>query len=241
MRLSYIVPILLSVVILSACANNSTDQVEENHSAAVVSSAPELGTKETSSSDSIETIPEEEEQETLYELFLKNVATVHIDNSSNVGYYFSYADSDGRDVTLEDLVHVIIDYYNEDNEYVETKLEKIEYAYLDCGKDGNEELALRIFTPGIDYWTQYIIIKEIDGQLRTVYSNVEWSRGQTFITEYGYVYSDGSGGASHHVFTKEYIDAEGKYNFIYTNNSSDFSIGGDYAGDIFLMVNRTTF
>lgn len=181
-----------------------------------------------------EAIPEEEEQETLYELFLKNDATVHIDNSSNVGYYFSFTDSDGRDVTLEELVQVIIDYYNEDNEYVETKLEKIEYAYLDCGKDGNEELALRIFTPGIDYWTLYIIIKEIDGQLiRTVYSNVEWSRGQTFITEYGYVYSDGSGGASHHVFTKEYIDAGGKYNFIYTNNSSDFSIGGDYAGDIF--------
>lgn len=45
MRVSYIVPILLSVVILSACANNSDGQVEENNSTAFVSSAPEIGTK----------------------------------------------------------------------------------------------------------------------------------------------------------------------------------------------------
>ena len=43
-------------------------------------------------------------------------------------------------ITDVDRVQEIVDYYNEDNEYVETKLEKIEYAYIDCGNDGNEEV-----------------------------------------------------------------------------------------------------
>ena len=184
---------------------------------------------------------EEEAKEpdvSLYEQFLANEVTVHINGGeeSDAGYFFSLKDMDEQNYTLEELVKEIIDAHSFSQETPDTTLRSIMYSYIDCGKDGIPELAIIIDTPqGVEQWQEVLIIKEIDGNLETVYSTVAWSRFYVYLNEYGYIYNDGSGGASHHQFDKEYIDGDGKYHFIYQSNTNAYSYPGDEEMDIYLI------
>ena len=156
----------------------------------------------------------------LYERFLRNEVKVKIGKEKNLGneWYFNFRASQGQEFTLEELVNTIIKWYT-DYSGVQITLEKIEYSFLDCGNDGSRELAIRIKTPSNDDWTESIIIKEKDGKLETIYSDVGWSRSRICINEYGYIYGDGSGGASSHGFDKAFLDADGKYHYIYYDST----------------------
>lgn len=176
---------------------------------------------------------EKADSEDLYESFLANKAKAHISTDNDFGYYFNFEDSKDKELTLEEIVNAIIAGYIDDNENAKIWLGGISYAYIDCGKDGNKELALIINTPmDIENWEQYLIIKDIDGRLETVYSNVAWSRSELFINEYGYIYGDGSGGAAYHGFDKSFVDADGKWHFIYSDESTDGVSSGEYSADI---------
>ena len=174
----------------------------------------------------------------LYERFLRNEVKVKIGTEKNLGDKedFNFRASQGQEFTLEELVNTIIKWYTDDPWVVQITLEKIEYSFLDCGNDGSRELAIRISTPCWDDWNESIIIKEKDGQLETIYSDVGWSRSRICINEYGYIYGDGSGGAASHGFDKAFLDADGKYHSIYCNDTEfwdspygwlDFGFGDD--------------
>ena len=154
----------------------------------------------------------------IYERFLRNEVPVKIGEKENLGEYFNFEESQGQECTLEELVNLIIDGYTEgEGSGAKIRLESIEYAFLDCGNDGNRELAIRIRTPSVDEWTENIIIKDKAGKLETIYSDVAWSRSRICMNEYGYIYGDGSGGAASHGFDKAYVDADCKYHFIYSD------------------------
>ncbi len=158
----------------------------------------------------------------LYEEFLANNAKVHIDPDRDIGEYFSFDGSMQQDCTLEEIVNAIIAGYISDNENSKISLEGIEYAYIDCGNDGEKELALLISTPEPNEgWLEYMVIKDFDGELRSVYSNMAWSRRSLYFNEYGFIFGDGSGGAAYHSFDKEYIDADGTCHFVYSDSSTD--------------------
>ena len=158
----------------------------------------------------------------LYEKFLRNENTVLIKPEKAIDeYYWNLDNLSNMDVTLEGLINGILAYYTNDNPNCKIRLESAEYAYIDCGNDGNKELALRFRTPeNIEPWEEYIVIKAVDGVLETVYANVAWSRSSLFIGEYGYIFGDGSGGAAYHVFDKSFIDADGNWHFIYNDEST---------------------
>ena len=158
----------------------------------------------------------------LYEKFLRNENTVLIKPAVAIDeYYWNLDNLSNMDVTLEGLVNGILSYYTDNNPNCKIKFESAEYAYIDCGNDGNKELALRFVTPeGNETWEEYIIIKAVDGVLETVYANVAWSRSALYIGEYGYIFGDGSGGAAYHLFDKSFIDADGKWHFIYSDEST---------------------
>ena len=156
----------------------------------------------------------------LYEKFLNNEVPVTIDSHVDQGSYFTFQNYDGNEYTLEELVNLIIADYIGEDDFIKIWLDKIEYAYIDCGADGEPELALHIDTPAsMEDWNEYIVIKEFDGKLKTVYSTVAWSRSYTYINEYGYIYGDGSGGASSHSFDKSFVDGDGKLHFIYADTT----------------------
>ncbi|WP_049946136.1 RNA polymerase sigma factor [Butyrivibrio sp. WCD2001] len=155
----------------------------------------------------------EENDTTLYEKFLHNEERVHINTENDLGYYFSFKNFTKQDYTLDEMVDTIIAFYKEDWMTDRVSLEKIEYTYIDCGNDGDKELAVVIHTPSeepLESWEEYLIIKNINGTLQTVYSDVAWTRNIINLNEYGYIDIYGDGGVENSGWDKSFIDAEGK-------------------------------
>lgn len=234
MILKRAVPIVLCVFILAGCAQKGAEQpaidsVKETSSIEADTAGASSNQVDESSNVLTDEKAADEHEECLYERFLHNNEKAKISDVNNFGYYFNFEENVGKECSLEDIVNLIIaNYVGDPGNGVRIRLDSIEYAYIDCGKDGNEELLLKIYTPSIDDWTEYIIIKEVDGSLETIYSDVAWGRSSIYINEYGYIYGDGSGGAAYHGFDKAFIDADGAYHYIYSDFSSGFGIGSEY-------------
>jgi hypothetical protein len=81
-------------------------------------------------------------------------------------------------------------------------------------------LALHIISPvpDIEPWNEYIVIKNIDGRLETIYSNIAWSRYTIEMNEYGYISSSGSGGAYSNGKENGFLNKEGNYYDTYIND-----------------------
>ena len=234
MKKKMFVALLACVFIFSACGKNQVDTGTE-------SSSEENGTEASSTEDSAKEVadsaPKEEDTssdvEATYENFLANKAKVHINQDMDFGTYFSFDKDKELNLSLEEITNAIIASYLGEFEGSKIELDGIEYAYLDCGNDGNEELAVSIHTPSVDDWTEYLIIKEMNGKLECIYSNEGWSRSRVGIGKYGYIYGDGSGGASNHYFEKSYIDASGTWHYIYGDETTVFDCSDiEYPGDI---------
>ncbi len=160
------------------------------------------------------------EEKSLYEQFLNNEVSMHINIETDHGEYLSFSQTGKSDFTIEELTNFLIEEHLAMQEGTRISVDKIEYAYIDCGNDGNKELALHICTPtSAEDWNEYIIIKEIDGKLESIYSNIAWSRSRLDINEYGLIAGDGSNSAFCQVFSKEYIDADGKWHYLYENSA----------------------
>ena len=174
---------------------------------------------------------------TLYESFLKNEITVHIGNGRSNGYYIFGRDFGENDFAFTELVQALVEGVENSNggAKVDKKSVGIKYAYIDCGNDGAEELLLEIRIPTqVEESVEYFVIKDNNGPLETVYTDEGWSRSNIHINSMGYVYSDGSGGASSSSYAKGYIDAEGRWHHIYTATASTFKSGEDlsFKGDL---------
>ncbi len=195
-----------------------TDLVENDESSA-----------ESGSSD------REQKNMELYESFLNNKATVLVKAENNHGDYWSPDNMKNMDVTLQGLVKGVLDYYNFDGQDVTASLDSIEYTYLDCGNSGQKALGLKLNTPqGNENWHEYIVIKAVDGVLETIYSNVAWSRSGLYFNEDGYIYGDGSGGITYHVFDKSFIGADGQWHYIYSEAATTGILPGE---DIYIAGN----
>ncbi|MBP3199553.1 MAG: hypothetical protein J6N21_21505 [Butyrivibrio sp.] len=235
MRLTRIIPLLLCTVLLTACTNTNNTQQDN---AIPINDENETEIQETElEAENIdlktEEVTDEGESKDLYESFLRNEAKVHINIESDFGYYYSFENYKDQDMSLEEIVNAIIASYIADNPEAKIWLENISYSYIDCGNDSIPELAIMIYTPmSMESWEQYIIIKEIDGTLQTVYSDVAWSRSSIYMNEYGYIFGDGSGGAAYHSYDKSFIDADGKWHFIYSDSSTAGIVPGGYGGDL---------
>ena len=147
----------------------------------------------------------------------------YMDNVYKEGEYQSDEDetvshlSADKEYTLSDLKSAFNEMFgNEEYCYASGEVTSMEYAYLDCGADGEKELALRVQGPFVepDSYMTYVI-KEIDSKLQVVYAYAEWSRSATNMNEYGYITGGGSNGASNQGETAAYINADGKYAYGY--------------------------
>lgn len=160
--------------------------------------------------------PTDKNSELFWE-FLQNKTKLCITDKNNIGRYFNPYILEKHELTLSELKDNFV--YSED--FCPTDLmtvDTVEYSIIDCGNDGENELALKISvdTSGEKY-DVYIIIKNVNGRLETVYSNDAWSRRHIRLNRYGYIAIDGSGGAQTHGYDKEYVDALGERHFIYGN------------------------
>ena len=163
-----------------------------------------------------------EKSKELYEKFLNNEILVHFSPKNNMGTdsYLDLSNYYEKDFSVDELIDAVVGYLKKDwgDEFV--ILEEVDYAYIDCGDDGNPELVLHIISPIPDYesWNEYIVIKNIDGRLETIYTNIAWSRSPMEINEYGYITASGDGGAYNYGDYNSFLDAEGNYYDTYKNH-----------------------
>lgn len=225
MKRRLLVTIISCAFILVACSGGEPDQVAIDDASNIALSenaviSMEISSDASSEVASFETPKAENVDEDLYRKFLENKEKVIIGDNNLPTYYFSLEECRGQEFALEELADYIAEFYAADaSRNRETDLDDIEYAYIDCGNDGVEELLLHIKTPtNTEDWKEYIVVKDIDGQLETVYSDVAWSRKRIFFNQYGYIFGDGSNGATNHGFDKAFIDEEGQYHFLYSDN-----------------------
>ena len=134
----------------------------------------QVSTVEPESSDVVE---KEVVRSELYELFLADEALMY-----SQMYSRNVENTIGGDVgySLSALIEGFKDWY-----YGMQEPLTVEYAYIDCGNDGVEELAVRfvgmgIYEPGDDSTVVYVI-KEIDGQLEYCYKYQTWARSETTL------------------------------------------------------------
>lgn len=205
MRLGKIVPLALCLLTMTACSGEKAQQT--------------MDSAETVANDT-EAV-EEKEHADIYKRFLKNEEKVLIDCSGDVGKVFSLKNAEGKELTLSEVVRAVRDSCNAVDEFNVT-FEWTEYAYVDCGKDGNEELALDVNMMGTTWFKECLVIKEIDGHLKTVYgNNIKCNSdydGQFNVNEYGYIESSDD---FWHEERRDYIDASGNNHYI----SSDLMVG----------------
>lgn len=133
----------------------------------------------------------------------------------------SYADdtiahipADGE-YTLSELTGTLNEIFdNEEYYYADGEVSRVEYSYLDCGADGEKELALLMAGPFVEPESELtLIIKDMEDDLQVVYAFTTWSRSFTEITEYGLVSGDGSNGASNHGYHESYLNGDGVFQY----------------------------
>ncbi len=159
--------------------------------------------------------PEELSMEA-YEKFMKNETKVSFDHFMLKDYTEEALYKKGSEYTLSEVLDIVTAHYFENS--TNKKIKYIEYSYIDCGKDGVNELVLRF--NGMDIYdkdddsTLVYIIKYIDGKLSLRYFYETWDRSDSTMNEYGYYRSDGSNGASNHMIEYSLIDKDGNWQFI---------------------------
>lgn len=92
------------------------------------------------------------------------------------------------------------------------------YAYIDCGGDGQPELAvkyenLNIYSEGDDSSNVMIFGKEQD-KIKLIYAYETWARSSTEMGSNGLITSFGSSGAASHSSCEAYIDAAGELKLV---------------------------
>ncbi len=206
--------------------------------------------KSESMSEETEIVTETTDSLELFEKFLKDEEGLIIHSDVDLGYNLNFSDlKDGGKYKLSELVATLYDYINNGMVKHEVKLEFIKYAYIDCGNDNVPELAVWIYMPGTnsEIWEDFLIIKDVDGELNLCYAQDAWGRSVLNMNEFGYVRWDCSDGAAHHIYENTAVDADGKLQKVYrlyldywtegiSTPGIDVNAIGDAANDVFLFA-----
>ncbi len=209
MRLSIIISVITLICMISGCNRPVTpDDAPMASPTAVLTPTPEELSMDA------------------YEKFLKNEAVISFDRYMHKGSLEGTLFKQGSEYTLSEILDIITKYYLEGRK--NTKIAGIDYSYIDCGRDGVYELALCF--KGMDIYAQdddstlVYIIKYADGKLYLCYYYETWARSRTTINEYGYIQSDGSGGASVNISDYGVIDKDGIWHpIVYIESESDIN------------------
>lgn len=202
-KLAISILIIVSLLVISGCKKIESIDNPKN-----ITTLPSTTVKQTPNS--------EEQSMQAYNKFLKNETKVSFDR-------FMPKDDNGEafyktetEYTLSDVLNIVTAHYFKYS--TNKKIKKIDYSYIDCGKDEVSELALRL--NGMDKYdkdddsTLVYIIKYIDGKLSLCYYYETWARSESTMNEYGYYQSGGSNGASNHGIDYGLVDKDGNWQFI---------------------------
>lgn len=167
---------------------------------------------------SLEASPEFDSEEVrAYEAFLRGDSRAAISE-----HYYSAAEyleppAWMESFSLKELLEEILSGIREDRGI--DGVERVEYALIDCGSDGQPELAVRIYGVSIydrhDSSSLVLIFDCEDGRAELIYAVDMWARSDTTVYPDGYISSGGSGGAATHYIEAGIIGADSVYRTAY--------------------------
>ena len=99
---------------------------------------------------------------------------------------------------------------------------EISYAIIDCGKDGNPEMALLVVADEGEEGSEiqdFYIVKKMNGALCVVDQYESYYRSFGELNKYGVFHSSGSGGASLMAGSYVRVNAAGEHEFIYSQET----------------------
>ena len=164
--------------------------------------------KETADDHTLEDSPDNPDATSdsmkMYEEFMAGDRTVHVDGV--------YGFPDGN-LTLQELIDGHASLASADG--MPDAISEGNYAYIDCGNDGEPELALSLsyfigdgyFAPAI----QYLVIRPVSDELYLITNQEEYYRYGVNMNKYGYFKSWGSGGAALGYSGESFVSADGEY------------------------------
>lgn len=154
-----------------------------------------------------------------YEEFLNNERTVVLDSRYDEQWYVSNLGLEhGQEYYMSDILQSVNTFFLEES-FGNTKMKEVNWAYLDCGADGKQELALQFC--GLDIYSKdddsdaVCVIRYEDDRLILCYAFESWARSSTELFYYGMMSSYGSGGATHGGGDQRILDETGKCEQIY--------------------------
>lgn len=232
--------LLLGIIALTACGKVNTEQqsTESSQESDASVASEEVDVVESDEAEETVELEDEETQEeeadngrNNYDGFLKNEDKVYGPESLYTYHRLDDETDNEKEYTLEELAQTVCE--EDFSEYGNGEISKVKYAFVDCGKDGKEELLISVATKSeYDEYEHFIVIKKVNDRLNLVYSDASVYREVMSINEYGYIDNEGSGGAMSSSFTKSFIDADGIWHFLYRNNAYQMFFTDEYNDDI---------
>lgn len=136
-----------------------------------------------------------------------------IDFENIYAFSFSSPIPSGQAGTLQDMMQMIDNGGSHGGYFLTT----VKYGILDCGMDGNPDLALQfIFGVGnIDTCVMTTVLHEENGILTMNFANQDWSRSWSVLYQDGYYIDGGSGGAATEIFCYYVLDKSGRTQLLY--------------------------
>lgn len=177
-----------------------------------------------------EAAAEAQETEQAYQEFLNGDRKVHIEEEARefFGEEFSGTEKDG--VFLQDIMQYVCDYIDE---VFLKKMETVQYAYLDCGNDGKQELAVTFCgTVPVDGASCTMVIVCEKGELYLRHVSESRARSQEDLYYYGYIEKNGSGSAYTNYPGETVLDSTGKACVIY-EETQDYGSERTVAEEVF--------
>lgn len=247
MKRKYLIPLILVVLLLTACAkgtanpdsSNLQSQASDKNEANSETSTDENASLDNSGNEASEDNSKEKQlsSKEMYMDFLEGNCPVYVDKIE-IPERQTYKDGTtipsfkkNTPYNLEEFISVNFNLQRED--YSVMYVSEIEYALIDCGNDGEPELALRLVyaTESLDNLEFQYIIKNIDNKLQLCCDIQTFYRASEFIAnDYGLIVRYGSNSAYSYSSSYSYINADGDYIFLYSAET-EYGLGADY-GDL---------
>lgn len=230
-NLTFVIFVILLLV--SGCgkkANNQSEAVNEEvvtqESTPVKEETPTPVSDELPQTEDVQ-VDNGRDSKELYENFMSGSEPLYFDLANIDGKW--YGDvyeplfEENKPYTLDEVFDVILAHENEESED-SIIIGEVKYSYIDCGLDGESELAI-IFEKvnkmsGIPDFQEAFIIKAIDDKLQLCFEEDFGYRSYLTIKNNGCMVYSGSAGAAYYVTVYRAVDKDGKSEFIYGVDTS---------------------
>lgn len=169
----------------------------------------------------------------MYQAVFDGTEQIYVQAGSLKDYLKGEGLEEGMEYNLEAILQIFRSHWGWRNEDSEDRSITIEYAELDIGDDGVPELAISLSGDMEFEWT--LLLRRDGDHTSLCYAFATWSRSETFLNAYGFMWGGGSNGAEDHDYDEKIIEGDGQVLMLEHSNI----LGGSASSAGFLLREMT--